>query len=89
MITKREGAAQAVHVLTLHLLRGLNFDCPRSNVIRVVRRGGFFFDDSDEIVTIEEASDGDGSVGASKVGDEAKGGVAKLGDGSVKFCEAV
>ena len=59
------------------------------NVVGVVGRGGFFFDDGDEIVAIEEAGDGDGSAGASEVGDEAKGGVAKLGDGSVEFCEVV
>ena len=59
------------------------------NVVGVVGRGSFFDDDGDEIVAIKEAGDGDGSAGASEVGDEAKGGVAELGDGSVEFCEAV
>ena len=86
---QKGGAARAVHVLALHLPGGLNFDRPRSNVIGVIGRGGFFFDNSNEIVAIKEAGDGDGSVGVSKVGDKAKGGVAELGDSSVEFCEVV
>ena len=88
-VLPKEGAARAAHVLTLHLPGGLNFDCPWSSVIGVVGRGGFFFDNGDEIVVIEEVGDGDGSAGASEVGDKVKGGIAKLGDGSIKFCEAV
>ena len=86
---QKGGAARAAQVLTLHLLGGLNFDRPWSNIVGVVRRGGFFDDDGDEVIAIKEAGDGDGSAGASEVGDEAKGGVAKLEDGSVEFCEVV
>ena len=88
MIPKR-GAAWAVHMLTLHLLGGLNFDHPQLSIVGVVRRGGFFFDHSNEIVVIKEVGDRDGGAGASGVGDKAKGGIAKLGDGSVKFSKAV
>ena len=88
MIPKR-GAAWAVHMLTLHLLGGLNFDHPQLSIIGVVRRGGFFFNHSNEVVMIKEVGDRDGGAGASRVGNEVKGGIAKLGDGFVEFCKAV
>jgi hypothetical protein len=80
MGAKRE-LTRAAHVLTLHLPGGLNFDHPRSNVVVGIVadvRGGFVFDHSYEVIAVEEAGDWDGGTGAREVGDEVKGGIAKL-----------
>ena len=66
-VIPKRGAAWAVHMLTLHLLGGLNFDHPQLSVIEVVRRGGFFFNHSNEVVVIKEVGDRDGGAGASSV----------------------
>jgi hypothetical protein len=70
--------------LSLHLLGSFENRLSSVDLVFVVVGViGFFFDDSGEVIAIEDAGDGDKGTRACEVWDEAKGSVPKLRDGSV------